>query len=239
MNVAVCYPYILPKAEQLRPEFTRFQRTLAEFPAGYPHEKIIELSEAQWAFWAVLQDLKTFGDYFFTVEYCGIGWDIGAHQHAALSLPSSMDFAVFCSSQTYFHRAGWLVPLLDARRSNGPGLYGAMGSLENNPHVRTCFFGVDLALFRSYPHVINSREKTLEFESGAQNFTLWVDAQGASVRVVYWDQVVKLQDCRAPNNVFRKGDQSNCLAWDRHTEIYANADPETKAGLESSANGAK
>lgn len=236
MKVALCYPEINSRLD-LSPAFQRFAHSYREFPAGHDHVMVIERAEYPWPLLGTTRALELLYDQIYMNLYHGCGRDIGAHQHAAHSLPKEVEFAVFCSSQVHFHRAGWLQAILEARGKLGPGLYGAMGSFENRPHVRTCFFGVDLEIFREYPHVINSREKSLEFESGPQNFSLWVDAQGASVRVVYWEGAYKLEDCRKPANIFRNGDQSNCLTWDRHTEIYANADAELKAGLERSANG--
>jgi len=239
MRVALCYPYIYSKEEELLPTIERFFDSGIDYPPGADHDLVLELSEAPLRVWSIWDGDGLRAPNVKIVRYYGGGRDIGAHQHAANSLAPEIDFAVFCSSQVHFHRAGWLARIIEARTKHGPGLYGAMGSFENNPHIRTCFFGCDPLFMRRYPNVINSREKSLEFESGPQNFSLWVDAQGGSVRMVTWSTELQLQHCRDVENGFRIGDQSNCLVWDRHTEIYAKADPELQAGLRRSADGLK
>jgi hypothetical protein len=176
--------------------------------------------------------------YWMGGEYFGDGFDIGAHQHAANSIPPEYDFAVFCSTQVHFHREGWLKRMVEAREQFGPGLYGAMASRENHPHLRTCFFGCDPADFRAYPWVINSKALSLEFESGKTGFWTWIRANGRKEVLVAWDGFYdERKDWRKPDNIFRRGDQSNCLVWDRHTELYAKATPEEKAMLEQLADG--
>mgnify|MGYP001583929823 FL=1 len=70
--------------------------------------------------------------------YLGTGWDIGAHQE--ITRQSKADFVVCFNSTTYFHRDGWLERLMDAYREFGEGLYGATGSNESHPHIRTACF---------------------------------------------------------------------------------------------------
>jgi hypothetical protein len=42
---------------------------------------------------------------------------------------------------------------------------------------------------------------------------------------------------RKPENIFRRGDQSNLLVWDRHTEIFAKASEEERAKLAKLSDG--
>lgn len=235
MKIAIVYPYICNKAEHYREDLKRFCNTLHQFPAGYEYDLFVEMcggGEFQG------QDVDWFGDFFFSgSEYYGDGWDIGAHQHAANCVPYEIDFMICCCAHTFFHREGWLNRMVSAREEFGPGLYGAMASKENHPHIRTCFFGFDPADLRAFPTVINSRQKSLEFESGPDNFSLWMQRRGKPVKMVAWDGTYDLADCRKPDNVFRRGDQSNCLVWDRHTELYKAASPEERARTEAGANG--
>jgi hypothetical protein len=54
---------------------------------------------------------------------------------------------------------------------------------------------------------------------------------------VYWNSIVDLNDCRSYSNVFRKGDQSNLLVFDRRTDEYQQANPAEKKRLERLADG--
>lgn len=75
------------------------------------------------------------------------------------------------------------------------------------------------------------------FESGAWNFSKWYEDMGYQVWMVTWDGMYARADWRTPENVFRKGDQSNLLVSDRHTALYAEADANTKAYLKKQADG--
>ena len=237
MKIAICYPYIVNKADYYREGLKRFCTSIAKHPPGQEYDLFIEMcggdrfqeEDGEW-----IGELSYCGS-----EYYGDGWDIGAHQHAANSIAYEFDFMICCCAHTFFHRDFWLGRMVAAREQFGPGLYGAMASFENNPHIRTCFFGFDPKILRDYPTVINSREKSLEFESGKlpMGFTPWVESQGLPVKMVAWDGVYDKADWRKPANVFRRGDQTNCLVWDRHTVIYQNATPEEKAATEAGANG--
>lgn len=237
MKVALVYPYIVPKADLYREDVRRFVRRFQAFPPDSPHSLVVTICngvkiENEDVF--ILNELPVRN----TVEYHGAGWDIGAHQHVANSLPSDFDFVVFCSSQVHFHRAGWLKRMVEAREQFGPGLYGAMASHENRPHLRTCLFGCDPADLRAYPWMVNSKETSLEFESGKTGFWTWIRANGRKEVLVAWDGFYDDPDqWRKPDNIFRRGDQSNCLVWDRHTQLYSVADAEAKATLEQLAEG--
>lgn len=237
MKIALIYPYVCPKAEAYRPDFQRFVDTYKRFPAGIEHElwfvvcngEFIETEDYEYA-----DDLS----FWCWLRYHGEGCDIGAHQHTANALDPSYDFMVCCSSQVHFHRAGWLARMAQARENLGPSLYGGMGSFEQNrPHIRTCFYGVDPKLFRGYPEAVNSRVKSLQFESQPNNFMGWLQGQGMTGYMVAWDGIYGPEEYRKPANVFRRGDQTNCLVWDRHTAIYASDTPEQRAITEALADG--
>jgi hypothetical protein len=159
--------------------------------------------------------------------YWGEGRDIGAHQTAANLIDH--DFMICCSSQTYFHREGWFKRMMDARSVKGPGMYGGMASYEQHrPHIRTNFYGCDPKEFREYPEVVNSRSKALQFESQPNNFLGFLLARGMTGYLVTWDGEYGPESYRTPDNIFRRGDQSNCLVWDHHTDLYRDADKAQK-----------
>ena len=89
---------------------------------------------------------------------------------------------------------------------------------------------------REYPYLIDSRLKCVHFESSRLNFSLWAIANMFPVILVTAREQCRIQHWRTPSNIFRRGDQTNCLVWDRHTDIYANASPEEKIVLERQAD---
>jgi hypothetical protein len=207
-----------------------------QFPAGVGHEVVVSVCNGVGADPQDAELLLSLNA--IPIEYHGEGWDIGAHIHVANSLPADFDFAVFCSSQVYFHREGWLKRMVEAREQFGPGLYGGLASHEHRPHLRTCFFGCAPMDLRSYPFVVNSKETSLQFESGKNGFWSWIRSMGRKEVLVTWDACYdNPEKWREPENIFRRGDQGNCLAWDRHTKIYELAPPEEKSVLEQFANG--
>lgn len=240
MKVALVYPYVVPKADLYRQDFGRFLHRFHAFPPEAEHRLFLTFcngrsmaKEDSRLLWPLIEPMAP-----SIIEYHGDGWDIGAHQHVANSLPSNFDFVVFCSSQVHFHRAGWLRRMVEAREKFGPGLYGGLASHENRPHLRTCFFGCDPADLRAFPWMINSKELSLEFESGKTGFWTWIRANGRKEVLVTWDKCYDdPMQWRTPENGFRRGDQTDCLVWDRHTRLYEVATPAEKATLEQLADG--
>lgn len=231
MRCALIYPAIGSSKAYDDGAF-RFCNTLKETDAGGEFELVVMKCNGDVSP-DVCDALNEFGPTWF--PYWGEGCDIGAHQTAANLIDH--DWMICVSSHTYFHRAGWFNRMTEARELFGPGLYGGMASYEQQrPHIRTNFFGIEPKLFRAYPEVINSRVKSLQFESQPNNFLGWMQGQGLNGYAVYWDCICRPEDFRKPANVFRRGDQSNCLVWDKHTAMYANATPEEKAQWASLAD---
>lgn len=238
MKIALIYPYIIPKADALRPAFERFIDTYLKFPAGIDHTLIMapcngeEIPDQDFRTMIDLANARI-GPYYF-----GEGRDIGCHQYIANWLPPRYDFVVFCSSQVYFHREGWLSRMAQEREVKGPGLFGGMASNEQGrPHIRTCFYGTDPALMRSYPEVVNSRVKALQFESQPNYFLGTLLPRGMTGYLVTFDGAYGPESFRAPANIFRRGNQSNCLVWDHHTDLYFQADDTQKRITERLADG--
>ncbi|HXF11075.1 MAG TPA: hypothetical protein VN625_09840 [Desulfuromonadaceae bacterium] len=207
----------------------RFIETYTAYPGGAEHELIVG---------AVGQDPTGTRRKLFDSLKCrfidlpGDGWGITCFQKIAATLES--DFAVFCEAKTYFHRAGWLKKLVEARTSLGEGFFGGSGhSLECVPHLRTALFGLHpkaLASFRP----ITTREEAGNFEHGKDNITETFNRRAYSI---LWDGVVHYPFNTITKNNFRSGDQSNVLAFDRHTDLYAEAPAARKRIMEKQALG--
>lgn len=175
--------------------------------------------------------------------YDGKGWDIGASSTTAKR--SSRDLVICCVTPTYFREEGWLVPIVEAFEKYGDGLYGTSASYQGLPHIRTGCFAFSPAMIRKYPWEVDSRDTGLLFESGVapgrvepeKSFTNWMLAQGKPVKLVTRDACCDLPEWRTPDNIFRRGDQSNALAWDRHFDIFDAAEAAEKSALANLSDG--
>lgn len=252
MKVEVIYPHVIAASdsESRGPEFyqpyhKRFIASYHEFQSGCPHvlrpvfcvPNPVDFTDA-----IEMYRFELLESFAFEV-YCGNGWDLGCHQSIASGL--DCDIAVCLVTPTHFRENNWLLPIVEAFEKYGDGLYGTSASYQNTPHIRTGCFAFSPATMRQYPHVIDSREKSFYFESGQSPhkieadwcFTNWMMAQDKPVKLVTREACYDMPDWRKPNNIFRRGDQSNALAWDRHFDIYNDAPSEERMILENLANG--
>jgi hypothetical protein len=229
MKIELIYLHISGKPLVYVPFSKRFFETYLKFPADCDHELTVALCNGATD---DLSHLDIFGGMNCRFErFDGGAWDIPAQQHIARK--STADLVVCMSSLVHFRRRGWLKRVADEFEKGGCcGLYGAMSSFEIRPHIRTCFYACSPDAHREYPHTTFTRESSFEFESGETSFTNWF-LEKSKCMVVTWDGCYPLAESRAPSGVFRKGDQHNCIAMDRHTEIYDNASPEERLRLET------
>lgn len=155
------------------------------------------------------------------------GWSLQAWQEQ--SAKEEFDFAVALCSRAFFHRPGWLRRMVEARNRHGDCLFGSMGSFMGcplqthpypNPHLRGSMYGCDPKTFNRYPHKITSAIEEYYFECGGWNVLHWYQSIGKQVLMVTFDGEYAQADWAAPANTFCKGDQSNLLNWDRHTEAH-------------------
>jgi hypothetical protein len=242
MNIALSYVHVVGPtpdrvkpgagAEHWRPYHERFVLTYEPYYSGCPHTLHIVFSGLSEA-----PPPMRFYDGLKLVAHAhsGAGMDIGAQQAVAKEIEA--DFMFCLATPCYLWRNGWLRPFVRAFEEHGPGLYGAMASYERAPHIRASAFGCPPRLLRDYPHLIDSYEKTFAFETGPTSHTAWVESLGLPVLLVTADgQCWKKEDWRKPPNIFRRGDQSNCLVWDRHTDWYRDSDAKMKGEWEARAD---
>jgi hypothetical protein len=168
------------------------------------------------------------------IPYNGTGWDCGTYQEIASKL--DCDLVVCFNTLAYLWRAGWLEPLVSAACKYKKGVFGPTASCELQPHLRTPCIAFHPDLIREYPIKVIDRSSCCQFEHGPSNFSLWAMSKGYPAIMVaaggeYWQK-----DWRKPANIYRRGDQTNCLVWDRHTLLYANADPVMRKKLEADAD---
>lgn len=164
------------------------------------------------------------------------GFDNGTYQEMNRHA-HGYDLVVGCNTHVYFWRTGWLEKVVAAAQLHGPGFYGFTASYERNPHLRTPCIAYHPGVMAEYPFISRNREQCGDCEAGPDNFSLWAHSVGYPAILVTADGSSWIKpDWRKPPNIFRRGDQSNVLVYDRHTEIYQNASAEEKKTLERNAD---
>lgn len=235
MRPLIVYPVPYDSWDPFAPYVQRFAATFKSFPPGVEDYELAVVS----CWGEPTEDLKLLfrGTHAHFVTYHGSGCDIGAAQWFAFEHGHAEQFYVCCTSRCYFHREGYLRRIVEAREKYGPGLYGAFASWESGkPHICTRFYGLDYADLRNYPHQIDTRAKGQLFETGEWSVSDWMGQQGKPLIQVLWDNEQTLKDWRKWDGAFRYGEQQACLVWDKHTDIYRDAEPEERARLKAMAD---
>ena len=220
-----------------RPSIQRFADTLRAHKPGCDYGLIAVVNNSE-----VTNELHEIFDNLPVtfMRYDGQGADLGSWQAAARANPEA--FLFLCTSRVYFHREGWLHWVMETRRIFGPGLYATSASNEGGGlHACIRAVGIDAETFNSYPAEFISRDQGCWFEIGRDNplgsFSAWVESRGGAVRIVYWAESWRLATALMAENIFRRGDQSALLCWDKHSDAWANASPEEKDRLSHLAFG--
>lgn len=240
MLTKIYYPHILqPGSDSGRTprsadEFAgcawKFSVTYRQFDPGSEHELVVVFvrgnpSEGDYAIWSGVK--CRFLHHSVPIE--DRSWMV-----QNLLAKESCDFMVGFVSRAYFHRPGWLKRVVDARKQYGDAFYGSMASSAGcplqthpapNPHLRGTMWAFDLQTISKFPHQIKTPEDEYRLECGEWNLSNWFESIGKPPRLVTFDGVWAKPDWDKPENAFCKGDQSNLLHWDRHTDAYRNSRP--------------
>ena len=209
----------------------RWLRTYEQFKPSLPHDLIV----VDDAVAAPPGDHGRHTDQFCL--YTGGGWDCGIWQWLAKEVEA--DLLVCCNTSTWYWKDGWLERFAEEFSKCGDGIYGSMASFEIAPHMRTPVYVFPPHIMRDYPILCDSRPKTYTFEcaGGKDTFTSYCIQRGLQTRLVTWDGCYTLPDWRKPENIFRRGDQSNILVKDRHVDTYEASDEAGKQVLSRLADG--
>lgn len=238
--ISIVYLKVVAKADSSAPDpsyydpFTkRFVKTYLEFKPDIPHRLVVVCcggkkdESTEKIFDGMDVDYET---------YMGAGWDNGAFQE--IGKKSYDDMMVCCATPVYFWRKGWLSLLWEAFEfQDRKGVVGPMASYQYSPHIRTSCFAFHPDMMRWYPNLVFDRKDCISFESGDWNFSMWLRLHGFPVTMVTADGKYPFPQWRKPANIFRRGDQSNCIIKDRHTDIYDSANECEKRKLELEADG--
>lgn len=248
MRVALSYSVPLQSEEnwnRFRDPVRRFTDRFRQFPPGVPCT-VYAMCLSNNPTDEVKQMFSGIPTEF--IRYDWGGFDGGCAQYLARLLDPPC-FQISMGARCYFHRAGAVRRMVEAREQFGPGLYGSTCSKEGRLHIRPSFYSIDSNDFVKYPLLITRHEAGTQFESGNSRwFTAplkvlslldWSEQRGRPTYMVYWNGVFhKKEDWFKQPNTFRRGDQSNLLAWDTRTDVYAYWDsPEAKVATEKAAYG--
>lgn len=156
------------------------------------------------------------------IQHDDSGWDIGAYQKFVEVVDS--DMVMFCGGSTYFHKPNWLMRM--AQVFNPNDLHGVFATYHMSAHIRTTGFCCSSALLRSYPHKVTRTEQRYGFEHGPQSLTAWCQKNGRRCRLVTWTGAYDSAQWKLPTNSYHRGNQSDCLMYDRLTDAYFSSSAE-------------
>lgn len=232
MRTILVYPIPFNVWGQYSAYVKRFTDTFKEFPPCADYEL--------WATCHWGEPTDEVRQWFYGIKtkfvpYYANGCQVGAQQQVASTREN--DFIIGITSHAYFFRAGWLDRFMKVREQYGPGLYGTCGSQEGKLHMRTNFYGLDAEFWHAYPHEIETREDCSKFECGEWSLWdwFWDHMPHFFNGVVYWDSVDPVEHQLV--NGYRDGNQEQLLVWDRHTDIWQNAQNQEKRRLADLAKG--
>ena len=122
----------------------------------------------------------------------------------------------------HFRRANWLARMVSIEQMNGVGLYGTLANNEVRPHIRTTGFFCPPVLLNQYAGSTDTKTEQYQFEHGENCITNIALRSNLKTMLVTWDKAWESHEWHAAPNSFRSGDQSNCVTFDKHTDIYEN-----------------
>jgi hypothetical protein len=163
--------------------------------------------------------------------------DLGGYMDAVRGPCADYDMILCLGESIYFHREGWLKRLMEARQKHGPGFYGPFPSNNSSPHLQTSAFFCPPGLLKQYPTRPMNRPERFEFEHGSGALWRRTAAHGMPVYAVTFDGEWEPRMWRMGKNILWRGDQSNLLMLNNHSEAWDNASPLTKHQWSVKADG--
>jgi len=198
-----------------------FSQSYERNPPGMEHDTVVVCNGASAT--QPSKDLFNALPNVTFLDHDNSGWDIGAFQLAARTVPA--DLMVFFSAHTYFRRPGWLKRMWETYQQLGDTLYGSTGNQGDlrfnvHPHIRTTGFWCSPTLFNAYPYRITQGGgggQRYEAEHGVTCLTNWVKQQGRTPWIVGWTDIKSVDECNSIVGGYHNGLQENLLIGDRLT----------------------
>jgi hypothetical protein len=235
MKVGICYVCPVIKWKDFESLARRFVSSFENFPPEYPYEFHLVCNGGN-PNAEVLELFSSLNPIYH--EHDNTGWDIGAFQKIAPEV--SCDLMLFLGTNSHFRRAGGLARLMEAYEKFGPGLYGTAASFDISPHLRTNGFLCDPQLVAEvWAQNSSHANPRHHFEVGKTSLTRVAAKKKLPIVLVTWDGFFLQKDWRKAKNIYRRGDQSNCLIYDRHHEVFEAASESQKIRLARIADGNK
>lgn len=220
--------YIHVPGEEKHWKYAReFIETYKAFPPEYSHNTVVvcqgkPATNLVRGLFRILPNLKYF-------EHDDSGWDIGGYIAAAHTI--SDDCVVCLGGSSYFQRRGWLKRVAESWKNHGLGFYGATPTYEVSPHLCTSGFWCSPEILKAYPVKVTNRLTRYDFEHGPNACWKMSAHNGLPVKLVTWDGEFDWQDWRKPDNIYRRGDQSNALMYWHHYSDFEKASPQAKVTM--------
>lgn len=219
MKIEVVYVFPVNAGEHYTRYAERFLASYASFKTGTDHGTTIVVNGGQIqpeyrTLFSLMPDCKF-------IQHDNSGYDIGAFQFAARTVPC--DMMVFFGTSAYIQVDGWLMIMAQTFSADPRCQYGCMGNvgeIQSNvwPHIRTTGFWMNPSLMNSYPFVVTLPEQRHPFEHGQNCFTEWLKNRGIKSYVVTRRGRYEWRDWNSDPNGFQRGNQSSLLTGDRMCE---------------------
>lgn len=220
MNIEVVYVCPLYSGPQYTAQAWRFINSYLLNPPGIEHNTTLVCNGCP-ATDDVMQLFKTMLPNCKLFEHDNSGFDIGAFQHVARSVPA--DMMVFFGSTAYVKGAGWLVRMAQAFLTKPECQFGSMGNRGNMaynvyPHIRTTGFWMRPDTLNKYPTIVTNPGQRYPFEHGKDCLTEFLRKRAVKSYVATWHGIYESVYWNDDPNGFHRGDQSSMLSGDRLTE---------------------
>lgn len=223
MKPIILYPVLMESWNNVHPFVNRFCSTLKKFKPQL---------EFQLAAIAVNREPTPECQQLFEglepmwLNYNGVAEDAGAWHQAAQSFGER--FLICCTPTVYFYREDWLDKIVQARTEHGPGIYSTSASKERRIHLCGRCFGIDGHFLKTYPvNILNTFRQGVEI--GYYSLVDHVCSNGGTARAVYGSGSYLRDGWFVHPNTFRKGDQSNLLVYDLHSDMFRDGDEAFKS----------
>lgn len=231
MKVVILYIHVLG-LPQYADNTRRFLESYKNFPPEHDHSFVIGFtngtpSESDRGVFKHLPGVRFH-------QHDNAGQDIGFFIEASKGL--NCDLAVYFGGHSYLQRAGWLARMVEASKKHGLGFYGSLSTYEVSPHLNTTGFWTHPMFVASYPIKVVTKAHRYDFEHGPNALWRMVVGNGFPALLVTWCGEYAVQDWRTPKNIYRRGDQSNCLTYFNHSTNYGLTDLFTKQRMEMLAD---
>jgi len=232
-NPIVTVVYIYPHAGH-DSDAIRFCKSFIECPPEYPCNIVVVSNGGP-----VTRKTRDLFHRFKGVQFFvhdDSGWDVGAYL-ALARYRTDLDLMFCCGGPTTFTRPGWMRKIMAAWEEYGPGMYGTNASYEVRPHLNTSGFLIERSELAAYPCEVTTNIHRYEFEWGKGALWRRVRRNGKRTMLVTWDGVWYPEEWRLPRNIYRDGDQSNCLTYFSHSRKYNTASIALKKTMRELVNG--